>query len=222
MSRPTDSPDFATSANFAAGPHSGNPNKAKPSAGVIAEGFDPGAGLPVEWLNWALFTHASWIDYLDTETTALIAGTETVKSLTADGTGGNTVAPVSGQVKSQTLALTSTFSGTSLPSSTQALGIIGKDAIPLAWARYTTIGGAVVLRRAMNVTSIVRSGVGVTTVTLNTNGASQADMVAMVTSSSGQCTWSWGTSPINFNVTAFSTAGVAAESEIMVIFYSAT
>lgn len=65
MSRPTDLPDFATGTNYAAGPYAGHPNKAKPSAGVIAEGFDPQAPMPAEWLNWYLNNHAAWIDCID-------------------------------------------------------------------------------------------------------------------------------------------------------------
>lgn len=61
MSRPTDDPGFATSSTYSAGPYSGNANKATPSAGVLSEGFNPGAGIPAEWLNERLNNHGRWI-----------------------------------------------------------------------------------------------------------------------------------------------------------------
>lgn len=65
MSRPTDDPQWATNTNYGAGSYSGNANKSRPSAGVIAEGFDPGAGIPAEWLNYWFSNHGLWLKYHD-------------------------------------------------------------------------------------------------------------------------------------------------------------
>jgi hypothetical protein len=68
MSRPTNLPDWATNANYGAGPYSGNANKNKPPSGNIAEGFDPGAGMPASWFNWLFNNHGQWNDYHDNKT----------------------------------------------------------------------------------------------------------------------------------------------------------
>lgn len=65
MSRPTVLPDWATNGTYGAGPFAGQPNKAVAPAGNIAEGFDPGSGIPAEWLNERISNHAQWIDYQD-------------------------------------------------------------------------------------------------------------------------------------------------------------
>lgn len=64
MSRPTDYPDWATNTNYGAGPYPGQPNKAAPLAGNISEGFDPGSGVPAEWLNWLFNRTGSWFRWL--------------------------------------------------------------------------------------------------------------------------------------------------------------
>lgn len=64
MSRPTVYPDWATNTNYAAGPYAGNANKAAPPAGVIAEGFNPGAQAPAEWINDRLNRVGSWFRWL--------------------------------------------------------------------------------------------------------------------------------------------------------------
>lgn len=90
MSRPTDAPDFATATDYAAGPYAGQPNKAKPSAGVIAEGLDPGAGVPVEWLNWLFSNHAAWIDMHDAVLTPTPPSTSAdAPQITIKDAGGN-------------------------------------------------------------------------------------------------------------------------------------
>jgi hypothetical protein len=65
MSRPTDDPQWATNTNYGFGPYPGQPNKARPASGVIAEGFDPGVGVPAEWLNYLANNHGSYLKYLD-------------------------------------------------------------------------------------------------------------------------------------------------------------
>lgn len=65
MSRPTVLPDWATGPNFSTGPVAGNPNKVQPSGGQVVEGFDPGATLAAENLNFLINNQAAWIDYLD-------------------------------------------------------------------------------------------------------------------------------------------------------------
>lgn len=64
MNRPTNPPDWATGAGYTAGPYAGQPNKAYPPNGNIAEGFDPGAGVPMEWLNERLNNHGQWIKWI--------------------------------------------------------------------------------------------------------------------------------------------------------------
>ena len=64
LNKPDQDPGFATNTNYGAGPYSGQANKAVPPAGVLGEGFNPGAGLPAEWLNERLGNHGSWINYL--------------------------------------------------------------------------------------------------------------------------------------------------------------
>lgn len=64
MSRPVDDPKWATNTNYGAGPYSGNANKARPAAGVIAEGFDPGAGIPAEWINYLYSNHGQWLTWI--------------------------------------------------------------------------------------------------------------------------------------------------------------
>lgn len=65
MPRPSVLPDWATNANYGAGPYPGNPNKAQPPSGIVQEGFDPSSQVPAEWLNWILNNHATWLDSLD-------------------------------------------------------------------------------------------------------------------------------------------------------------
>ena len=66
MSRPTTAPDWATATNYTAGTYAGQTNKSTPPAGNVAEGFNAGYGLPIEWLNERLHNHGEWINYLDT------------------------------------------------------------------------------------------------------------------------------------------------------------
>lgn len=56
---------WATNANYGAGPYVGNPNKAAPAAGVIAEGFDPTFGIPTEWLNQLHNLAGQWSGFLN-------------------------------------------------------------------------------------------------------------------------------------------------------------
>lgn len=64
MIPPSNPPDWADNANYSAGPYAGQPNKAYAPAGNRGEGFDPGAGVPMEWLNERLWNHGQWIDYV--------------------------------------------------------------------------------------------------------------------------------------------------------------
>jgi hypothetical protein len=88
-----DPPDWATNPNFGAGsrPWNGQPNKNKPSAGIIAEGFDPENPLFADFLNWILNNHGQWIDGID-------AGTVSIKSIAIDGVGGATMSPTPAQL----------------------------------------------------------------------------------------------------------------------------
>lgn len=65
MSRPSNLPDWATGANYSAGLYPGQANRATPPAGNVTEGFNPGNGIPAEWLNWLFNNHGQWIDYHD-------------------------------------------------------------------------------------------------------------------------------------------------------------
>ncbi len=66
MTRPSVLADWATATNYSAGTYSGQTNKSAPPPGNVAEGFNAGYGLPIEWLNYMLNNHGSWINYLDT------------------------------------------------------------------------------------------------------------------------------------------------------------
>lgn len=68
MPAPSDDPDFATDATYAADGDawSGNPVRVDPGAPIRAEGFEPGI-LPAEWLNHVLGVHGDWINWLETE-----------------------------------------------------------------------------------------------------------------------------------------------------------
>lgn len=91
MSRPSTLPDWATNANYGAGarPWNGQPNKNAPSAGVIAEGFDPENPLYADFVNWIINNHALWIDCHDTVLTPTppVNGVNTPQVLFKDSAG---------------------------------------------------------------------------------------------------------------------------------------
>jgi hypothetical protein len=62
MAIPTESPEFATDATFAADGDtwSGDPTKADPGASRAAEGYEPDT-LPAEWLNWQFNLVGRWL-----------------------------------------------------------------------------------------------------------------------------------------------------------------
>jgi hypothetical protein len=74
MPAPSDSPEFATSANFTVDGDAwgGDPTKADPGAPRKAEGFEPST-LPAEWLNWVLNNHGAWAVWLEDERARLDA-----------------------------------------------------------------------------------------------------------------------------------------------------
>lgn len=76
MSRPTDSPDWATDVNYPSGvdPWNDQPNKVQPASGIIQEGFVPQNYLAAEYLNYLINNHGRWIDYLDSSANRLIFG----------------------------------------------------------------------------------------------------------------------------------------------------
>lgn len=61
-------PSFAATANYPAGtdPWSGQPSKVDPGAGIKAQGFVPGQGLPAQFVNWLLNAQGGWLNYQDT------------------------------------------------------------------------------------------------------------------------------------------------------------
>ncbi len=64
---PTALPDFATDDDYGAGTDdwSGQPNKVKPTSGIISEGLLPQAYLQAEYLNWGFGNHGQWIKILN-------------------------------------------------------------------------------------------------------------------------------------------------------------
>ncbi len=68
MPAPTDLPDFATDATFAADGDSwsGDPTRVDPGAARLEEGFEPDL-LPAPWLNHILGVHGDWINWLGVE-----------------------------------------------------------------------------------------------------------------------------------------------------------
>lgn len=111
MTRPQTAPDWATNANYGAGPYPGFANKQQPSAGKIAEGFDPADYLPAEWLNWIFNNHAAWITYLDSIAGWWLFGDGSDGAVTLDGT----AAAPSGMTKAgSTYTLTRDFFATNL------------------------------------------------------------------------------------------------------------
>ena len=85
--RPTDAPDWATNANFAAGAFdwSGQANKLKPDAGKIADGFDPDEDFYVEWLNWIENNHGQWISFLEASLGSCARGDGSDGDIVLDG-----------------------------------------------------------------------------------------------------------------------------------------
>lgn len=65
MTRPVDLPDWATDATFSSGPIIGQPNKDAPSAGMVAEGFDPTDPLAAEHANFLWNNHGAYISVLN-------------------------------------------------------------------------------------------------------------------------------------------------------------
>src|ERR1700749_880704 len=63
---PIVAPDWATANTYGAGarPWNGQANKTQPSAGMIAEGFDPENPLFADLLNFILWNHGQYIDYI--------------------------------------------------------------------------------------------------------------------------------------------------------------
>lgn len=85
--RPTNAPDWATNANFAAGIEAWNAqaNKLLPPAGKIAEGFDPDEDFFAEWFNWILNNHGQWINYIATSIGLSCFGDGSDGSVVLDG-----------------------------------------------------------------------------------------------------------------------------------------
>lgn len=67
MPKPTQSPLWATDANYTADgdPWSGTPTKVDPGASRRAEGAEPDT-FPAQWFNWIFGAHGDWLDWLDT------------------------------------------------------------------------------------------------------------------------------------------------------------
>ena len=64
MPKPSDTFTWATDANFASGPRSGQPTKVDPSTDA-AQGVVAGLTYPTEWVNYVLNNTGEWINWLD-------------------------------------------------------------------------------------------------------------------------------------------------------------
>lgn len=104
MNRPTTLPDWATNPNYGAGsrPWNGQPNKTQPSAGVIAEGFDPESPAYADFMNWLLNNHGQWINYHDAIIATAHRGNGSDGAVTLDGTATVPWASKSGSVYTAT------------------------------------------------------------------------------------------------------------------------
>jgi hypothetical protein len=67
MTRPANSPAFATAATFPAGanPWSSQPPRVAPSGAMQTQGFTPQADLPAEYINYLIGNHGDWLAYHD-------------------------------------------------------------------------------------------------------------------------------------------------------------
>lgn len=115
MSRPSVLPDWASNSTYGAGarPWNGQPNKTQPSAGVLAEGFDPENPLYADFVNWVLNNHGAWIDYIDSRSSFREEWFGQVASLAASQT-----TPIAGAEKWIYLSSTTTQFSTNHASST--------------------------------------------------------------------------------------------------------
>lgn len=68
MTRPANSPAFATAATFPAGanPWSSQPPRVAPSGAMQTQGFTPQADLAAEYVNYLIGNHGDWLAYHDT------------------------------------------------------------------------------------------------------------------------------------------------------------
>jgi hypothetical protein len=139
--RPTTLPDWATNANFGAGvnPWNAQPNKAAPSAGLTAEGFDPQSPIAAEWINFLFNNHAQWIDYLDANQGSFLFGDGSDGTVTIDGT----VAAPAGMSKSgSTYTLTRDFYAANLTITGVSTVLQTVNFRLFVNGTLTTVGGA--------------------------------------------------------------------------------
>jgi hypothetical protein len=106
MAKPSDSPTWATDADYPAGPNGWNETdtKVEPSGGKQAEGFEPSERPPAQYLNWWMNLVYLWIAWLDS-----ITGTRT-----------RIIAPSAGMPRTTTVAWS-------------VSGVGGIEAVDLAW-----------------------------------------------------------------------------------------
>lgn len=97
MPKPSEVPEWATSATYTGGPEAGTNTKTDPGASRKAEGWEPAAKPPAQEFNWWWNLVGSWVDWLDSfftidgsDNLTLPAGLTTTAGVTT-GTAGVTV-----------------------------------------------------------------------------------------------------------------------------------
>ena len=91
-------------------------------------------------------------------------GTQTLKALVVDGTGGAAASPTAGDISaSRSLRVGRTSAGSSMPTATVDLGEVTRGQVVAGWAVYDGAS----MTRGVRVTSFVRNGTGDYTVTFS-------------------------------------------------------
>lgn len=122
--------------------------------------------------NTAPAITAAFLHALQDAVSKIYLGTQTVKALVIDGTGGSAATPNAGA-----LSVSRVTSGASAPTSAAAAGELTKNLVPLGWARVKADG---TFERGDNVFAVQRSATGIYLVTFNVTCADATKLCATV------------------------------------------
>lgn len=178
---------------------------------------------PTTWSN-GIVVPPTWLQAVQDNVNGFLAGTDSLKAIVVDGTGGVTSTPVSGAIK-----FTGTASGTALPTTATTMKTLYGDNIVACWAIFTYSGGGggtITTSRAFNVSSIVRSGTGTFDITPRTNFSFFTPnvypvLVSMTPPTSGGVLAAAAYADIAgaiFTIKTYTTAGVVADPGTAVTF----